>query len=152
MHRMTVIHPTKAVRAAVLAAAAMAVVLLAGALGRHGGGPAKLKTTEDRIAYLAALGWEADAESEELKEISLPAEFGQVLENYNELQRRQGFDLKKYAGKTVVSCTYRICNAPEEDVRCTLYLYKNALIGADLHSVSFTGYMQPLIKNQTSGQ
>ena len=126
---------------------AAAVILLAGALGRRSGerGP-RGGTDQQRTEYLSSLGWEADSASCQEQIILLPAEFPEVLKNYNEMQKQQGFDLERYAGKEVTMVTYPLTNYPstDEEVLCSLYIFKGRIIGGDIHSTAFDGFMRPL--------
>ena len=130
----------------IFALLSIAVIVLAGVLGRHSGQKGvKAATNEDRISYIQSLGWECDPNPAEEKRILLPEEFPEVLINYNALQLQQGFDLTKYAGKEIGMFTYTLLNYPVDDeVLCTLYLYKNRIIGGDIHSTAFTGFMRGL--------
>ena len=56
---------------------------------------------EQRIDFLKQFGWEVEQEPVSIEEIVIPQQFNQVYERYNELQKTQGMDLTKYAGKTV---------------------------------------------------
>lgn len=125
---------------------AVAVILLAGVLGRQSGQKGvKAATNEERIAFINSLGWECGSEPAEEKTILLPEEFPEVLVNYNALQLKQGYDLTRYAGKEVNMVTYTLTNYPVEDqVLCTLYIYKGRIIGGDIHSTAFTGFMKEL--------
>ena len=60
-----------------------------------------IKTQEDRIGFIEALGVKVDAESEEEHAFSMPRELDRVILGYNELQKKQGLDLSKYTGKRV---------------------------------------------------
>ena len=127
-------------------AAALCIVLLAGVLGRScGGDPPNGKTEEERLAYIRSLGWEAKTVPAEEKQILLPEDFPEVLLTYNESQREAGFDLTRYAGKVVTMYTYELTNYPAQgEVLCTLYVYRGRIIGGDIHSTSFTGFLKPL--------
>ena len=57
------------------------------------------KRTKNRL--LKQFGWEVEQEPVSIEEIVIPQQFNQVYERYNELQKTQGMDLTKYAGKTV---------------------------------------------------
>ena len=70
----------------------------------------KVKTNEDRLAFLKGLGWEAEEAPAEEAEIKIPADFDKIMNSYNEIQKKQGLDLSKYKGKTVTRYTYRITN------------------------------------------
>ena len=127
------------------AAAAAAVILLAGVAGRHAASGTDMSAPEKRMAFIRSLGWEPEEGSETEKSVRLPASFPEVLEKYNELQLSQGYDLKKYAGKEIQVFTCTISNCPEDSgAQCTLYAYRGRLIGGDIHSPAFSGYMRPL--------
>ena len=93
----------------------------------------KLKTNEERINFLSQFGWEVEETPEE-EEVRIPAEFDRVFAGYNEIQKRQGLDLIKYAGRKVTRYTYRITNwkDTEKTVYATVITYKNRVIGGDL--------------------
>lgn len=102
-------------------------------------------TNEERIAYLQSLGWEVEPTPILEQEITMPKDFPDVLKQYNELQRQQGFDLEEYAGKKLTLYTYRITNHPDaEEADASLYVYRSELVGGDVHSTSFTGFMTAL--------
>ena len=98
-----------------------------------------------QIAYLQSLGWEVEPTPILEQEITMPKDFPDVLKQYNELQRQQGFDLEEYAGKKLTLYTYRITNHPDaEEADASLYVYRSELVGGDVHSTSFTGFMTAL--------
>lgn len=101
-------------RTAVYALIALAVVLALLVIWRSNDGVLSahynVTTTEGRITYLRALGWEADPATETAQEIVLPRTFDGVFGNYNALQKQQGFDLSIYAGETCSVYTYRVMN------------------------------------------
>lgn len=103
----------------------------------------KLTTREERTAYLAACGWTADPQSEQTQIIHIPEVFSPVYEDYNELQRQQGFDLADYAGRDCTLYTYAVTNYPDETqtVLANLYLYRDRVIGGDVHSTNLNGFM-----------
>ena len=99
-------------------------------------------TREGRAEYLAAQGWTVDAQTETEQEITLPRELDGVLSDYNDLQRRQGFDLRPYCGLGCTVYSYVVTNyETDEPVLCTIYLYKNRVIAGDLHSTALDGFM-----------
>ena len=103
----------------------------------------KLSTPEARVDYLADCGWTVDGGSEEEQLIHIPEVFSPVYEDYNELQRQQGFDLLDYAGRDCTLYTYAVTNYPDETqtVLANLYLYKGRVIGGDIHSTNLNGFM-----------
>ena len=58
-------------------------------------------TASDRIAFLQSFGWDVKEDPVSVADVVIPSVFGDVYENYNSIQIAQGFDLMKYAGRTV---------------------------------------------------
>ncbi len=146
MRKISPARRRAAVKVILFGTIAAAVILLAGVLGRRSADSAvRAGTNEERIAYLQSLGWEVEPTPILEQEITLPKEFPEVLTQYNELQRQQGFDLAEYAGKKLTLYTYRITNHPDaEEADASLYVYRTELVGGDVHSTSFTGFMTAL--------
>ena len=124
----------------VLGAAALLVLLLGlrVLLARTDG-----STLDGRVRFLAGLGWEVDPESEERKSILLPKELGEVLANYNEMQKAQGYDLTRHLGERCEQISYRVTNYPDcgQTVWVTLYLQGRRVIAGDVHSTALDGFM-----------
>ena len=74
--------------------------------------------------------------------VKLPSTFDAVLEEYNEIQKSQGFNLAKYKNKEVTRSTFRVTALPDnqsmpaEDVLLSHIVYKDKIVGGDLY---FTG-------------
>ena len=130
------------------------VILLAGALGKScGSAGIRGAKEEQRLGYIRSLGWEPEVPAQEEKEVLLPGEFPEVLRTYNEIQKKAGFDLEPYAGKAVGMYVYRLCNYPSEaEVLCTLYIHRGKIIGGDIHSTAFRGFMQPLCPKESESK
>ena len=135
-------------RTRALALGGCILLLLLLLMGRALGGRAwltaeKAPTREDRIELLRSLGWEADPASEEVQTVHIPESFPPVYEDYNTLQREQGFDLQRYAGRDCELYTYAVTNWPDESqtVLANLYLYKGRVIAGDVHSTNLNGFM-----------
>lgn len=106
-----------------------------------------IRDNDSRIAFLGAFGWETAEQPSSIEEVVIPKTFGEVYAQYNELQKTQGLDLEKYAGKTVRRYTYEVLNYPGADdtVYADLLIYKNRVIGADICSAKLAGFMHGLI-------
>lgn len=130
----------------------LAIIAVAALIVHKLGSPAvyELKTEKDRQAFLKEMGWQVSEEYEDCKVVVIPEEFNDVYEKYNELQKEQGFDLKKYRGKTVEIYSYRVYNYKDyEDkdcIKCNLMICDGMLIGGDVCSVEIGGFMQGLRK------
>ncbi len=106
----------------------------------------KIKTNEDRIALIRSYGWDVEETPAEEAKVTIPAEFDRVMENYNQIQRQQGFDLSKYRNRDMMRYTYRITNYPDYNgtVYCNLLIYKNRVVAADICSSDVNGFIAGL--------
>lgn len=102
---------------------------------------------EDAAAFLTDCGWKIDADSGSAGEIVIPAEFSEVYERYNNLQKKQGCDLSAYRGETVTLYTFAVLNFTEYDgTRCEnaeahVLVCGGEIIGGDVCSLSISGRM-----------
>lgn len=139
----------KALVTALLLAAAAAVCIFL--LARPSGASAaaadardvSAKTNEQRIAFLAQYGYQVEPEPVQTQEVRIPKEFPDVLARYNEVQKAQGFDLSKLAGKQLMRYVYRVTNYPDADgeVLATLLVRKNRVVGGDVCSSAQDGFL-----------
>ena len=143
-----------------LAAAAAALVVLCGAalaLGTPNADtaadapvppspPAKMKTDEDRIAFLESFGWQINPEPVSVEEMLIPETFDESYAEYLTLQQSQGFDLTEYSGKRVKRYTYTITNYPtgESGVQVSILIYKNKVVGGEVLSPQLNGFLHGL--------
>jgi len=109
----------------------------------------KIKTNEDRIAFLAQFGWEVEPQPAEEATVTIPSEFDRVFVSYNELQKRQGLDLTKYKRKEMTRYTYIVTNYPDYDgvVYANLLVYRNKVVGGDICSADVNGFLHGFKKN-----
>jgi len=133
-------------RAVFTVAAVAGVLLLLIALRWHSATKYELMTTEGREMFLADLGWQIDVQSESYKSVVLPEKLEGVMEEYNRMQKKQGYDLSKHLGEECDQFSYTLTNYPgtEGIVIVTLYLQGNKLIAADIHSTALDGFMHGL--------
>jgi hypothetical protein len=125
------------------------IVLLAGSGGDTPSAAPKGTTNDERVAYLATIGWSVNAEPKEAQKVKIPESAeNKVFARYNDLQKSAGYDLSRYAGKTVMRYVYRITNYPgaTEPVYATLLVYKDQVIGGDITDTAAGGLMQALVK------
>ena len=80
-------------------------------------------TNEERIAYLASLGWEVNDQPIETLSVTLGETLEEPYLSYNDLQRSQGFDLTRYCGQTLSRYTYVVTNYPDASLPCQADLY-----------------------------
>ena len=103
----------------------------------------KIRSNEDRIAFLAQFGWTVEENPMENTTVTIPREFDKVFAAYNEMQRGQGLDLSEYSGRTVERYTYRVTNYSgyEGTVYANLLVYRNRVIGGDICSADTGGFV-----------
>ena len=110
----------------------------------------KIKTNEDRRAFLSAFGYEVSAEPTESVTVTIPSRFDKIYAGYNEIQRAQGFDLSKYKNKEVERYTYTVTNYAgyEGTVYANVLVYRGRVIGGDVCSADSGGFVHGFLKPQ----
>lgn len=108
-----------------------------------------VKTEEDRVQFLRGLGYEIDVSPVEVEDVEIPTEFDSVYTKYNDIQRSQGLNLRKYRGKTATRYTYRVTNYEgyEGTVLASIIIYKNKIIAGDVCGIDDNGFVHGFIKN-----
>ena len=103
----------------------------------------KIKTAEDVVDFLTQFGWTVNAAPVEVKTVTVPAEFDKVFSAYNEIQKEQGLDLKKFKNKEVTRYTFSVENYPDYDstVYANVLVYRNRVIGGDICSADVGGFV-----------
>ena len=109
-------------------------------------------TNDARVKFLADLGWEVTASPTESMQVRIPKETTEVFDRYNQLQKSQGYDLSKFAGKTVMRYVYKINNYPgaTEPVYATLLVYRDQIIGGDITDSAPGGKILGFVKHPSS--
>ena len=129
-----------------LLAAAAAVFALYRRDGTADGTHPQAATNEERTAYLASLGWEVESEPVESLRLTLPETLEEPYLSYNDLQRRQGFDLTPFLGKTLERFAYRVCNYPGYPDGCQidLYVHNGKIVAGDVVCTGADGFIDIL--------
>ena len=112
--------------------------------------PLDLNTAEGREAYLRSLGWEIDRDSESFRSVLVPRKLEGIMEQYNKIQLRQGYDLNKHLGESCKQYCYDVLNYPggEGKVIVSLYLQDGKVIAGDVHSTAVNGFMHGLSRTE----
>lgn len=105
-----------------------------------------IKTNEDRLEFIESFGIKVNSEPKEEKSFTMPEDFDRVILGYNELQKKQGLDISKYAKKKVTRYTYDVTNYSDEGVYVTvnLLVYRSRIIACDMSSGEVGGFVYPL--------
>lgn len=138
-------------KAAIIGAAMLILAAVWGIvrLNARGSGYPDGSTAERRIEYIRSFGWEVNIAPTSIKEIRIPANFDEAYEQYNALQREQGFDLRKYRACYAYKYTYDIMNYAEPSavpICASLIVYNGEIIGADISSSEANGLVTVLAK------
>ena len=110
-----------------------------------------IKTDEDLQNFISSLGIEVKTPAYNSTDVDLPKVFDAVYKKYNDIQKQQGFDLSKYRGKTLHRYTFEITNYPSPDpaqtgkVYLTLFVHKNKIVGGDISSRDYGGFVRTFI-------
>lgn len=95
-----------------------------------------LPTDNDRVVYLTQCGWLVNKEPISVMEVTIPSEFNNTYTAYNDIQKKQGFNLDEYKGKTVTKYVYEVKNSSDSNfVQATLLIFNDRLIGGDVSSL-----------------
>ena len=105
------------------------------------------KTSVNRIEFLKSFGWEVSTEVVE-ENIVIPMEFNKVYEDYNKLQRSQGYDLRDFRGESATKFTYQITNYPKPadgdfpiNIVANILVFDGKIIGGDVCSMELNGFL-----------
>ena len=105
----------------------------------------KASTADERLTFISQFGWEVSEDPVEVCEVIIPSEFDETYTQYNEIQLKQGFDLKPYAGMRVKRWTYSVKNYPGHEnknyIRINVLVYEGIVVGGDVCSIELDGFM-----------
>lgn len=100
-------------------------------------------TNEERISYIQSFGWEPGITHISVENVRIPTDFDDVYEEYNALQRQQGFDLRRYRAHTVKRFTYELSDTMAP-LNAELLVENGVIIGADIVSPTAGGFQGAL--------
>lgn len=104
---------------------------------------ADVKTNEDRINFISGFGYEVEKDTYITENVTIPESFDSAYAKYNDIQRSQGLNLKKYKGKNATRYSYYVKNYDGYDgkVLITLLVYKDRVIGGDVTGIDGEGFV-----------
>ena len=105
-------------------------------------------SNEERIGYIASKGFKTAEEPSSVEEIVLPEKPDEILLEYNDIQKKSGFDLSPYYGKTVMKYVYPLLEETETFV--TIYVFAEKIIAADVASHT-EGWQRPIDGGENMG-
>ena len=96
--------------------------------------------TAKQDGFVESLGLAVNETPTEVKNITIPENFGEVYKNYNNLQIESGFNLEKYKGKSAQVYTYSL----ENETVAHLIVCNNKIVGGDISDNEFDGKITAL--------
>ena len=130
---------------AAIAALILALILLMGEQDAAQTSAPAEGSNDSRVQFLKDFGWDVTTSPTQSGRVKIPEDTTEVFDRYNALQKSQGYDLSRYAGKTVMRYVYRVNNYPgaTEPVYATLLVHKNQIIGGDITDTTAGGHIRP---------
>ena len=108
-----------------------------------------IEDNEDRVKWLESVGRSVEPTPLTSRYVTIPETLPPVLEVYNKLQLSQGFDLRKYCGKTLEQYSYKATqNYNGETLYYSIYVYNGRIVAADAHTASLNGAMMGLLRTE----
>lgn len=122
----------------------LAILLIFGGGKDTATGTTAVSGNDARVKFLTDFGWQVSTSPTESGQVRIPEEQSELFSRYNALQKSQGYDLSRYAGKSVMRYVYKVNNFPgaTEPVYATLLVYKNQVIGGDITNTAVKGAVQ----------
>ena len=122
----------------------VAIILCAGGTDTQATSAAPVSNNDGRVQFLKGFGWEVSATPTESSQVRIPEQTSEVFDRYNQLQKSQGYDLSKLAGKNAMRYVYQISNYPgaTDPVYATVLVYRNQIVGGDVTDTSPKGKVQ----------
>lgn len=102
----------------------------------------KISSDEDIEAFIARCGHTAEGCVSD-DEITVPKNWNDVYTSYNDLQKQQGFDLRRYKGKPARKLVYALTDSADQ---VTVLIANDRIIAADICSPQQGSDPQPLFQ------
>ena len=102
----------------------------------------KCDKDDEQCAFLEQFGL-SPVKNTDSCEVTVPTDFNDSYEEYNELQKEIGLDLEKFKGKSVQKVTYELKNCKTKFA--VLLIYKGKVIGGHLTNGEYGSENLPLI-------
>ena len=127
-----------------IAAIIIAMIMAIGGSDTQTTAAPALTGNDARVKFLKDFGWEIENSPVESSQVRIPEQVTEVFDRYNQLQKSQGYDLSKLAGKNAMRYVYKISNYPgaTDPVYATVLVHKQQIVGGDVTDTSAKGKVQ----------
>ena len=106
-----------------------------------------MPTNATRVEFLNEQGWIVSPDPISKEDVTIPSVFDGAYAEYADLQKEQGFDLEKFAGRKAEIIKYQILNYPDhpDGVTAAMIICDDRLIGGDISVSGEDGFTIALI-------
>ena len=127
-----------------IAAVIIALIMAVGGSDTQTTSAPALSGNDARVKFLQDFGWSVEKTPVESSQVRIPEQVTEVFDRYNQLQKSQGYDLSKLAGKNAMRYVYKVSNYPgaTDPVYATVLIYKQQIVGGDVTDTSAKGKVQ----------
>ncbi len=102
----------------------------------------QIGSVRDVKEFFASYGWEADISRCEIDCITFPPKMDVIYHDYNEIQKKSGFDISPYMGKKIKRYRCVITNHPVgKEIAGHVFTYRGKVIAADLLDPALDGFI-----------
>ena len=125
----------------IIAAGLIGIILLFGGGDSQSTSATATSNNDARVKFLTDFGWEVANAPVESSQVRIPDTVSEVFDRYNQLQKSQGYDLSKLAGKNAMRYVYKVLNYPgaTDPVYATILIYRDQIVGGDVTNTSPSG-------------
>lgn len=124
----------------------LAIILVIALLGSCALGGKKISQhhlQQTCLEFLDERGWKVDVNSERIDEIQIPLNFSGIYQEYNQIQKEQGFDLEDYRGEVCKRFRYSAVGF-NDGKEVELCLYKGEIIAVCAYDLRAGSPMEKL--------
>ncbi len=100
-------------------------------------------TNTARLHFIENYGWIVEKNPYLIEKIKIPVSFKNAESEYNEIQKKAGFDLEHYKGAVCDRYSYRLLNHPKDKkyAYINIFVYQKNIIAADVVSPALDGFI-----------
>ena len=104
-----------------------------------------ISNENDIKKFAGNFGLEIGSRAVFTEKIRIPMKFNDKYEEYNQLQKKSGFDLEKFKGCQCVKYTFDVHNVNEKSpVQLNVLVNSNKIIAADVSEKNYNGFMKSI--------
>lgn len=113
-------------------------------------GAVSAKDQQQMVDFLENIGYTVVPHAILIENVTIPETFDEKYTQYNDLQKKAGFDLAAYAGAGVTKYTFKVLDYEDPDVEvvANILVSDDKIIGGDISSTALGGFCNSLTKTE----